>query len=303
MEPRELLRGVVDLHVHAGPSFAKRNVDAAEMLIEAENRGYRCFVIKDHNFPTVMSAKLVEKHVGKGVTKPVGAIVLNSMVGGYTLKAVSTTVEMGGRMVFLPTLSSPNHIDKTNRPGALPFRAAGKSSVPDRPVHTVDANGKLLPEVVEVLSYLATQPQVCIGTGHLDAPEVDAVIREAVKLGCKNIVVNHPYYLVDASMDDMKRWTEMGAFMEVNACVSLPYSRHNCIDYKGLAAIMETIGPEHCIVSSDFGALGNYYPVDGLGMFLELLGKEIHVTEEDLALMSKINPAKLIHLDDIPMDA
>lgn len=294
---RELLKGVVDLHVHAGPSFAQRNVDAAEMLREAEFLGYRAFVIKDHNFPTVMSAKLVEKHIGKGITKPLGALVLNSMVGGFTLKAVSTTVEMGGKMIFLPTLSSLNHIDKTNRPGALPFRAAGKSKIPDRPVRILDDKGELLPEVVEVLEYLGTQPQIAIGTGHASAEELDAILDKAFAVGVKKVLINHPFYLVDASMDQLKRWTKMGAFVELNACCCLPHSRHCSITLDGISEILSEIGPQKCIVTSDFGALGNYFPTEGLPLFMELLMKEIGVTEDDLNLMAKISPAAMVDLD------
>ena len=45
---RDILKGFVDMHVHAGPSIAVRKVDAAEMLEKAEAAGYRAFLVKDH---------------------------------------------------------------------------------------------------------------------------------------------------------------------------------------------------------------------------------------------------------------
>ena len=42
------LNGVIDLHLHAGPSVANRYVDGAEMMYLAKRAGYRAFVIKDH---------------------------------------------------------------------------------------------------------------------------------------------------------------------------------------------------------------------------------------------------------------
>ena len=48
---RDILKGFVDMHVHAGPSIAVRKVDAAEMLEKAEAAGYRAFLVKDELFP------------------------------------------------------------------------------------------------------------------------------------------------------------------------------------------------------------------------------------------------------------
>ena len=46
-DEREILKGIIDLHVHAGPSVANRAVDAADMLKEAIVAGYRGFLVKD----------------------------------------------------------------------------------------------------------------------------------------------------------------------------------------------------------------------------------------------------------------
>lgn len=40
-----LLNGIIDLHIHAGPSVAKRSVDAIEMMREAVDAGYRAALI------------------------------------------------------------------------------------------------------------------------------------------------------------------------------------------------------------------------------------------------------------------
>ena len=96
---REILQGAIDLHVHAGPSVAIREVDAGDMLKEAVEAGYRAFVIKDHYFPTMMSATLVEKHQG-GTTKVFGGIALNNSVGGINVKAVDAAYGMGAKFVL-----------------------------------------------------------------------------------------------------------------------------------------------------------------------------------------------------------
>ena len=84
----ELLNGIIDLHIHAGPSVAKRSVDAIEMMQEAVDAGYRAAVIKDHYFPTMMSATMSQQHFGQDKTKMFGGIVLNNSVGILNLNAV-----------------------------------------------------------------------------------------------------------------------------------------------------------------------------------------------------------------------
>jgi len=295
---RELLKGVVDLHVHAGPSIAHRNVDAAEMMREAEFLGYRAFVIKDHCFPTEMSAQLMEKHFSKGITKPLGAMVINRFMGGFALNGIATAVEMGTRMIYLPTTTAKNHIIGVQKPGAIPFKAVGKNNIPIEPMVVLDDKGELLPEVVATLEYLATQPQVCLATGHLSAEEVDAVVDKAVDLGMKKLVITHPYYLVDATMDQMKKWAKQGAYIELNACLSLPHSQHYSLDRQGTLDILEQIGCEHIVIDSDLGFGENYFPTEGMIMFFDMLLKDLKVTEEQLNLMSKKTPAMLMGLDD-----
>ena len=65
-----------------------RALDGAEMLREAVQNDYAAFVIKDHYFPTMMGAEMIEKHLGGGMCKVYGGIALNNSVGGINLKAV-----------------------------------------------------------------------------------------------------------------------------------------------------------------------------------------------------------------------
>lgn len=44
----ELLKGAVDLHMHVGPSVAKRIEDAVDAYHEAHEAGYRAYLVKDH---------------------------------------------------------------------------------------------------------------------------------------------------------------------------------------------------------------------------------------------------------------
>jgi len=287
----EILKGAIDLHVHAGPSTAKREVDAAEMLKEAMAAGYRAFVVKDHYFPTMMSAQLVEKHIGNGTCKVFGGIALNNSVGGINVKAVDVAHTMGAKIVWMPTVSAKQHID--GHKGH--FIGSGNSSVPEKPMVYIDEAGNLKPEVIELLEYLVQNPDIILATGHGSPKEIDALIRKATSMGVQKIMVNHPFYLIKASVDQIVEWAELGAYIELNACV-FPPSKYGVTPYDIVKEILERISVHQLLIDSDFGQAGNGSPVQGILTFVNNLMKDLHVSKEDINIMLKENPAKLLEL-------
>ena len=65
--------------------------------------------------------------------------------------------------------------------------------------------------------------------------------------------------------------------------------------YDAFAAAIRKIGPEFCILSTDLGQMGNPLPVDGFGVFLAAM-RERGFTEQEIGLMSRDNPARLLGL-------
>lgn len=290
----ELLNGIIDLHIHAGPSVAKRSVDAIEMMQEAVDAGYRAAVIKDHYFPTMMSATMSQQHFGQDTTKMLGGIVLNNSVGLFNLNAVDAACAMGAKYVCMPTVSSKCHID--GHKGA--FLGSGNTSVAETPVCYLKENGDLDPALVDILEYLARKPEVILYTGHGTAAEVDALIHKATELGIKRILVNHPHFLVHATYEQMASWAKLGAFIELNAGVVKNIATlSEPVDISVVGKIIEAVPFDRLVVDSDFGQKVNGSPVDGLSRFISALMTELHVTEEQIATMTKMNPAWLLGLD------
>lgn len=292
MTSHELLRGVVDLHIHAGPSIARREVDAGDMLNEATNCGYRAIVVKDHYFPTMMSATLVEKHLGKTGVRVFGGIALNNSVGGINVKAVDAACGMGAKFVWMPTVSTRNHVEmhKGHFPGSGPM------SVPEQLITYVDDKGQLDPKVIEVLSYLAKRNDVILGTGHGSLREIDALVNKAVELKVSKILVNHPFFLVGAAYTDMARWAKLGAFIELNAGVFAAASRIGDLPIDVAVKVLEHVPVERIVIDSDLGQKGSWSPVDGLARFFQALMKDAHVTEEQIDMMAKDTPTRLAGL-------
>lgn len=288
---RSILQGFIDIHVHAGPSVASREVDAGDMLLAAQEAGYAGFLVKDHYAPTMMGAQMVERHLGDGSCRVFGAIVLNNSVGLFNCKALDVARLMDAKIVYFPTVSSKKHIDDHSK---THFVGAGDSTVDETPVEYVDENGVMLPETLEALRYMAAHDMV-LGTGHGCLLEVDALVKQAAALGLQRILVNHPHYNVGASIEDMQRWTKLGAYIEVNACVFKGGSRLGTIDDEVARDIIRACGAEHVILDSDLGQKNNDHPVEGLYRFLCLL-ERLGITEDEIEIMGKRNPRMLLNL-------
>lgn len=288
---REILQGAIDLHVHAGPSVAVREVDAGDMLKASVEAGYRAFVIKDHYFPTMMSATLVEKHLGNGTTKVFGGIALNNSVGGINVKAVDAAYGMGAKFVYMPTVSAYQHIEDHK---GHHFPGSGASSVEEKPIVYVDRQGNLCQEAQEVVQYVAQRSDLILATGHGTASEIDVLVTEAVKAGVKKIFVNHPFFLIGASIEQTAKWAKMGAYIEINAGVFPVFQLTNPVSWNVISSILENVAVEQLVIDSDLGQKGNGSPVDGLYKFIAVLMKDLHVTEQQINKMLKETPAYLL---------
>lgn len=289
---RKILEGIIDMHVHCGPSIASRELDAADMLKEAEAAGYAGFLVKDHYFPSMLGTKMVEKHLGNRTCKVYGSMCLNNSIGLFNLKALDTARQMDAKIVYFPTVSTKKHIDDHQSKG---FVGGGKSKIDEEPVSYVDENGNMDPAAIECLKYMAEHDMV-LGTGHGTLWEVDHLVKKAVELGVKRILVNHPHYNVGASYEDMKRWTDLGAYIELNVCVFVGGSKIGNVEDAVFKKIMDTVGVDRIIMDTDLGQVNNGSPVEGMFNYINLLEREFGVTEEEINTMTKVNPVKLFNL-------
>lgn len=290
-DERDILKGIIDLHVHAGPSVANRAVDAADMLKEAIVAGYRGFLVKDHYFPSCMGVKMVQEHCDAQGVKIYSSMALNNSMGLFNALALDAAINMGAKIIYFPTVSSKNHIDhhKGN------FVGAGKMSVPEVPVVYVDENGVMDPAAVECLKIIA-EKDVILGTGHGTAWEIDHLVEKAVELGVKRILVNHPHFHIGATYEQMTKWAKMGAFIELNVCVFTSGSKLGTVDDQVIADMLKAVPLSNIILVSDMGQKGNGSPVEGMYRFIRLLMDKFGLSEADINLIAKENPAKLLGL-------
>ena len=106
--------------------------------------------------------------------------------------------------------------------------------------------------------------------------------------------MDHEFFSQAFSKDDLVQLARNGAFIEFTFIALLASEfRH---DPAEMVDVLRTVGAEQCIVSTDLGQSFNPLPVEGLRMFLITLLK-YGVTEDEISLMIKTNPEKLLGLN------
>jgi hypothetical protein len=271
--------GVIDIHVHTAPDSVPRSIDAIDLAKLAESRGMRAIVLKNHFEPTASVAYLVHKVVPE--LQVFGGIDLNLSVGGMNPGAVekmALTTGHLGKFVWMATYDT---------------RAQVMQSGEHRPFVAVSQDGALLPEAKAVIAMIARYDLV-MATGH-NSPEDDLLLlREARAQGVKQMVVTHAM-LSPTSMNiaQMQEAAKTGAYIEFVYNGLIGKSKQ--FDFADYAKAIRAVGPEHCILSSDMGQVGNPLHPDGLMLLFDGLKKQ-GITQGQIDQMSKVNPARLLGL-------
>ena len=292
-----ILTGAIDMHQHLGPSVIPRRMNVLEGAQDARAAGMRGILVKDHQFPTVATVEMVRSILKDDSFFVGSSIVLNHELGGFNPAAVETAINMGVNMVWMPTISCENHHLAHQRSG-LVFPAS-KKRIPQQPrgyVQILDESGRVTQACREVLRTVALDKNVILGGGHGSAKEISAIIKEAQHQGIEKIVVNHPTYMIDASLEEMKSWTRDGVYLEFGVGTCDPESSCCNMKIQDVAELIGLLGTSHLTLGSDYGQAANPTPVEGLKHFTGLLLDQ-GISESMLAEMMKTNPAKLLNLE------
>jgi len=256
----EILKGTVDPHVHSGPSIAPRAIDHLELTRMYSEAGFAAVVTKDHDYSGTMTAELIRNHHPELTTKVFSGIVLNNVVGGINPYGVEHTAATGGKIVWLPTLAAVNHLEWEKTSGwshpAATQKMRHASPVP------VTENGKILPEVLDVLDVIASTG-LALASGHIHVSETKIVFAEARKRGVERLIFTHPEDIVGANLDDTKEVADLGAYIEHSLAFFLEGSKFRTRTYADLKAFIDRVGAERTILCSDLGQTGTLGPLEG----------------------------------------
>ena len=291
---RELVASGYDLHVHVAPDVIARRIDDFTLARRFRDEGMAGFVLKSHYSPTAERAEIV-RNAAAGADV-LGAVTLNGSVGGINPVAVEIAARSGARVVWFPTVDAINQRKSraADPPGATPppwavlqdeLTARGIAA---NPVYVLDADGKVLPEVRDVLSLIAAHGLV-LATGHLGREEIRTVTAAATEAGVRRIIITHPEFTSQRlPVSEQKELAERGALLE--RCFTVPYTGK--VSWEQMVENIRAVGPRHSFLSSDLGAPTDPPVEDGLALMADFL-LNAGFSEEDVHTMAVVNTQML----------
>lgn len=273
--------GACDLHIHTGPDVFERIADDVETAQFCKAAGMRAIVLKSHADTTMLRALHTQNQV-EGI-RIFGGVTLNHQAGGINPAAADAALKLGAAIVWMPTYHSQAHYQETGLLGAFGVMGDAKRSYPLTGISALDEDGKLVKGVYQVLE-LVKQYDAIIATGHLFAQEALAVIEAAHEMGCKKIVMTHPFFAPpECTVDQAVRAVELGAMLEFcagNALNPIPKP----IDINLYPETVRRVGAKNIVISSDTGQPTKTIAPEMTRMFAQTL-YHLGVSERDLRTM------------------
>jgi hypothetical protein len=297
------LVGAIDVHLHVDPDAPGtggviRAVDVFDATRIAMARGMRGFVFKTHqDTGSASAAYMVRKHVSP-TFEIFGRMASNYATGGINVAALEHFTQIKGGWARIFEMPTRDSITATTRPGSMeraelarsrPWMLMMPAETP--PFIAVSRNGDLLPEVKHLIGVLAkirtvdSNGRMVLATGHATPEEHLLLTREGRNAGI-NVLLTHP-----GDIPQLPEVARLGAFIEVTA--SRIY--RNEAGRAEAAALIRKVGAEHIVVGTDCGQTNNVYPTDCLVLAARGLRAQ-GITQREIDLMYKINPAKLLGL-------
>ena len=286
MEEKISLNGVIDMHVHTAPDVCQRTYNDLELTAAAVHAGARAIVIKGHHCATVARAALCNAYNRSAFdSNPFvmyGGLALNDEVGGLNPKAVQTALEMGAKVIWLPTVDAENDRRKHGRSGGI--RMTDDRGVPPSELRRVFA--------------LVKEYDAVLATGHISPNEIRCVVDSARNIGVRKIVITHPeYWVVDMSLESQKELVlDYNVILE--RCFMQPLKSGQWVSNaeRNLEAIRK-LGAESTILSTDCGNPATPPWERAMQQYLQFMADH-NVSQEKLRSMTQTTPAWLLGLAD-----
>ncbi|MBM3291948.1 hypothetical protein FJY84_04650 [Candidatus Bathyarchaeota archaeon] len=314
----ELLKGAIDIHVHAGPHLktSPRSVDPFKAATQAKEAGMAAIVYMDV-FEMSNGTSWIVNRVVNGI-KTFGGINLNTVYNGINPRAVKTAlyygdgakyVAFGTHSTYWMASREGQYIDGRWVQSHIRFPKFKEEEL-ERSIRIPE--GEPTPEIKEILSLVAEHSEVYLITGHVSAQEAVRLCELAKDYGIKKVVVSSTIPKI-ASHEQLNAMIKNGAYLEYTLAgfthstgtrktdyyVELEYAsdpipgNFPSFTIKNVAEHIKLYGSENCIIASDLGVYTLPPPVEGLREFIACL-LDLGLSQEAISSVVKSNPSKLL---------
>lgn len=278
-EARSIMKGSYDLHVHNKPShFGSRQWNDIEVAKQYDECDFGGFLSKSHYDSSVARAAIANAASGAN-TKIYGGVALNWPVGGLNPYAVESCLQLGGKMVWMPTRDSVNSLNYGNMSGDFFER---------KPVATTDERGKLLPAVYEIFDVIKKYSG-WLATGHI-APEEAVLLCKEGRANGVNMILTHPdWNRTIVPLEQQKELADQGVMVE--KIWGNVIKGH--ITAEKMARSLKEIGAQSVFLVTDLGQKNWPKPIDGMTDYITEMLK-LGVGAEALRCMVYDNPRRIL---------
>jgi len=284
----ELMKGAIDLHAHGYPEVSlpfRGRMSDTQWAKAAQDMKMGGFVMKSHIWPTMERAYSLQTQFPE--LKVYGSITLNPNVGGMNPWPVESAIQLGAKVLWLPTWGArfdiEHHGGKYFRK-ELPFF---HELTPEKGIFLFDESGALRNEVKEIIG-LAQKGDLIVGTGHISPEESLAVADYCRSVGFRKLVFTHPISL-GASGHEIEKVAGMGFYVELT-CLHLLLQ---AVRISQVLEVVQKVGYQRCLLTTD--AFFSWTP-PAPEMLRLLIGILIHHGLEPTAIRHMVysNPGDLL---------
>lgn len=318
-QSEELLKGAIDIHVHAGPHIfsSPRRVDPFLAAIQARDAGMQSIVYMDVFEMSNGTAWLVNRAIPD--FKVYGGLILNTVYGGMNPRAVKTAihygdgakyVSFGAHSTYYQAAREGRVVDGEFKPLSELYPEFKKEldmcikiPVDEEPSEDLD----------EILRLIADNSHIYMVTGHTSVDEGIRLVELANEYGIEKTIVSSAV-VKESTIDQLQYMAKKGAFIEYTLAAythttTIPKTHYYVereyasIDegmsgevsggVKQVAEQITELGSENCIICTDFGVYTLPTPVEGLREFIACL-LDLGISPEDITEMVKSNPEQLL---------
>ena len=291
-----LLRGAIDMHVHAAPDVLPRKFDDVVLAQRTIESGMAGFVLKSHYICTADRATMVRAMFPQ--VQAFGGLTLNNSVGGLNPIAVDIAGRLGNKVVWLPTVDSQNELENIagqRDESKLPYwmsiaREMRQLGIAGNWIRLIDENGKVIDAAMQCLELIARHDMV-LATGHISLPELRAVVKAAHEVKVQRIIITHAEFPTTfLTVEQHREFLPYGVFFE--RCFTTPYTGK--VAWETVIENIKQVGAETTILSTDLGQTTNPYVDEGLEIYFGKL-LDAGISERQIERMVRDNPAQLLN--------